>query len=165
MFTHRVPPALEFTLTVAQDPWVIDAILGQSRGPWPKAEILVGQIVNRHIHVAQVRNRSREQLATLDDAVRTELAMVLRAFIADIEAELAGFFAFRDILDRNGLRPVMDKLGSIIEQRDLSSEKHKVVREPGTLGRLRVFGLGIRVNDTVLSSGLIMNSGEEDDRD
>jgi hypothetical protein len=164
LFAHRVPSSLEFTLTVAANPWVIDAVL-QQRGPWPKAEILLRQIVDRYVHVASVRRRADKQLEGVLDAVRGELATVLRGILSDIESELAGYFAFRDILDQNGLHPVMNKLGVAVEQRELSSEKHKIIRDPAVRGRLRVFGLGIKVDDRVVSSGVIMNSGDDDDCD
>jgi putative Mn2+ efflux pump MntP len=72
---------------------------------------------------------------------------------------------FRDVLDQHGLHPVMEGLGKPIDQKELSSEKHKFIRDPDRRGRLRVFGLGIRIDDMVVSSGLIMNSGDENDRD
>jgi hypothetical protein len=164
LFTHRMPSAVEFALTAAKNPWVVEVVIRQ-RGPWPKAEMLIRQIVDRYVHVAQVRNRSLEQLENLADTVRTELATALREVLSDIETEIAGYFAFRDILDHNGLHPVMNKLGVVVGQQELSSEKHKVMRDPSMRGRLRVFGLGIEVNGRVLSGGLLMNSGEDDDSD
>jgi hypothetical protein len=163
VFAHRVPSALEFTLIAGQNPWVVDVIAGHGSGPWPKAEVLFDQIVDRFVHVSQVRKRAQQQLENVSSAVRIELAVVLRDILADIESELAGYFAFRDILDENGLHPVLEKLGTPIGQRHLSSEKHKLIRDPGARGKLRVFGLGIRIDDRVVGSGLVMNSGDDDD--
>jgi hypothetical protein len=59
----------------------------------------------------------------------------------------------------------MEKLGAAVDPTDLSSERHKVIRDPQRPGALRVFGLGIEVDDKIISSGLIMSSGAIDDRD
>ena len=164
LFAHGMPPAIRVALLVGKNPGVVDIVLKQS-GPWPKPELLYGQIAERFAHVAQVRRRSREQLETVDDDVRTEAALALRDVMSDIEGELAGYFAFREILEESGIRPVSTKLGTAIGERDLSSQRHKVIRDPAPRGRLRVFGLGIVVNDRVVSGSSVMNSGTDDDRD
>jgi hypothetical protein len=164
IFRGVTPGSKDFALIAGMNPWIIDLILQREPGPWPKPEILLDQITTRFVYTAQLRKRAEEDLQNLGQTVRIELAMALRDTLSDLESELAGYFIFRDVLDQCGLHPVMARLGEIVEQKDLSSEKHKLVRDSERRGRLRVFGLGIQVDDKTVGSGLIMNSGDNDDR-
>ena len=165
IFQNPAPGPSDFTLFAGANPWVLDLTFGQDSGPWPKPELLLDQIATTFVRIAQSRERMEEQSRNLPNAVRIELALALREILSDIESTLAGYFIFRDVLDRDGLHPVMERLGVVVDQKDLSSEKHKFVRDPGRRGRPRVFGLGVSVNDRAVGSGLIMTSGDDHDRD
>jgi hypothetical protein len=165
IFRGQTPGSTDIALVAGVNPWLFDLVLGPETGPWPKPDLLLDQIVKRFVYVAQLRKRAEQELEGLSRAVRVELALALRDILSDIESDLAGYFVLRDALDQCGLHPVMAKLGESIEQKDLSSERHKIIRDTTRRGRLRVFGLGIRVDDKIVSSGLIINSGDDDDRD
>lgn len=164
-FRERPRGPNDFALLVGTNPWAIDLIFADDQGPWPKLELLLTQLTRSFIFISQLRRRAEAQLEAIDHSVRVELATVLREPLGDIEADLAGYFIFRDILDEAGLHPVMPKLGGRVEEKELSSQRHKVIRDPGRRGLLRAFGLGIRVDDTVIGSGTVIKSGGEDDRD
>lgn len=164
-FRERARGPNEFGLFVGTNPWAVDLIVADEQGPWPKTDLLLTQLVRTFVFVTQLRRQAEDQLRSLNHLVRVELAAILREALADIEADLAGYFIFRDMLDQAGLHPAMPKLGASVEEKNLSSQIHKVIRDPGRMGRLRVFGLGIQVDDTVVGSGTIMKSGGEDDRD
>jgi len=164
-FRERPRGPNDFALFAGVNPWVIDFVLSDENGPWPRSEVLLGQIAKTFLFVSQLQRRAESQTEAIEHIVRVELAAILREPLGDIEADLAGYFILRDILDESGLHPVMPRLGGRIEENELSSQSHKVIRDPSRRGLLRVFGLGIRVDDAVVSSGTIMKSGGEDDRD
>jgi hypothetical protein len=155
----------DFALFAGTNPWAIDVLFGGQRGSWPKPELLLGQIVRSFLFAARLRRRANAELKALGRTIRVELAIALREGLSDIEAELTGYFIFRDVLDKIGLHPVMPKLGERVEQGELSSKKHKLIRDPDRPGLLRVFGLGVAVGDTVVGSATVMKSGGKDDRD
>jgi hypothetical protein len=155
----------DFTFFAGTNSWAVDVIFGAEQGSWPKAELLLSQIIRSFIFVAHLRKRADAGLKDLPHTVRVQLGVILRETLSDIEGDLAGYFIFRDVLDQIGLHPVMPKLGERVEQGELSSRKHKVIRDLNRSGLLRVFGLGIRVDDMVVSSGTIMKSGDDDDSD
>lgn len=164
-FRERPRGPNDFALFAGANPWVIDLVFADEQGPWPKSELLLSQLARSFVFISQLRRRVQAQIEAIDHTVRVELATVLRQPLADIEAELAGYFILRDILDEGGLHPVMEKLGGHIDEKELSSQRHKVIRDPSRRGLLRVFGLGIRVDDVVIGSGTVIKSGGDDDRD
>jgi hypothetical protein len=144
---------------------VIEAVLNDESGPWPKSEVLSNQIVKAFLYVVQLRRAAEALLDHVDRLVRIELGTIVRETLADIESDLAGYFIFRDILDQSGLQPVVQKLGSRVDERELSSQAHRVIRDPLRRGALRIFGLGIQIDGSVVSGSTVMKSGGEDDRD
>ncbi len=78
---------------------------------------------------------------------------------------IAGFFVFRDILREIGLAEAVPALGCVVKPDELSSDKHKFVRDPSQQGRLRLFGLGLKAEDRIIGSARVQKSGYEDDRD
>jgi hypothetical protein len=155
----------EMVLFAGTNPWIIDIVLEGQAGPWPKLELLADQIARTFTGTARLRRRAEAELANVGHIVRADLAVALRQGLADIEADLTGYFVFRSILDAVGLSPVMPHLGARVEQNEISSQDHKVIRDPGAHGPLRVFGLGIRVDKRTVGSAIIMNSGDDDDSD
>ena len=164
-FRDRPRGPNDFALFAGANAWVIDLIFADEQGPWPKTELLLTQINRTFVFVSQLRKGAEAQIETIDHTVRVELAIRLRELLSDIEGDLAGYFILRDILDEAGLHPVMPKLGERVEEKELSSRRHKVIRDPSRRGVLRAFGLGIRVDDMIVGSGTVMKSGGEDDRD
>jgi hypothetical protein len=155
----------DFALLAGTNPWAIDIVFGGEQGLWPKPELLVDQIVRSYVFVANLRRRAEAELKGLERTIKVELAVALREGLSDIEADLTGYFIFRDILNEIGLHPIISKLGERVDERELSSQKHKLIRDPNRKGLLRAFSLGIRVDDTIVGSATVMKSGDEDDRD
>ena len=115
-FRERPRGPNDFALFAGVNPWVIDFIRGDEDGPWPRSEVLLNQITRTFIFVNELRRRAEGQIEAIDHMVRVELATILREPLGDIEADLAGYFILRDILDQSGLHPVMPKLGGRIEE-------------------------------------------------
>jgi len=155
----------DFALLVGSNPWIAEMVFEKEQDAWPKPELLFDQIVRSFGLIVSLRRRAEAETEGLEHTIKVELAIALRETLSDIEADLAGFFVFRDVLDKAGLHPVVSKLGERVEQRDLSSQKHKLIRDPNKPGALRAFSLGIRVDDTTVGSVTVMKSGDEDDRD
>ena len=164
-FRERPRGPNDFALFVGANPWAIDLIVADDHGPWPKTEILIAQLVKTFLFIIQLRRTAETQVGAIDHHVRVELATSIREDLAEIESDLAGYFVFRDIIDGVGLHPVMPKLGGRVDDRELSSQRHKVIRDPNRRGLLRTFGLGIRIDEFIVSSGTVMKSGGDDDRD
>jgi hypothetical protein len=164
LFQGQLRSPIEFALFAGANPWAIDLIFGEP-GAWPKAELVAEQIVRSFVIEAGLRQRAEAELRSLARTVRVELGVVLRETLYEIEVDIAGYFAFRDILDEVGFHPVMPKLGESVKQADLDSQRHKSIQDPGRRGRLRVVSLGLQVDDAVVGSGTVMNSGDGNDRD
>jgi hypothetical protein len=155
----------DFALFAGVNPWAIDLVFGDERGACPKPELVAEQIARSFVIESGLRRRAEAELGSLARTVRVELGIVLRETLYEIERDMAGYFAFREILDQLGFHPVMSKLGELVKRNDLSSQRHKFIQDPNRRGRLRVVGLGIQVDDVTVGSGTVMNSGDDDDRD
>ncbi len=164
-FQGQLRSQAEFTLFAGSNPWAIDFLFGSERGAWPKPEFVVEQIIRTSVVEAGLRARAESELANLPRTLRVELGVILRETLQEIESDMAGYFAFRDILGDSGFEPVMPRLGGQVKQTELTSQRHKLVRDSNRRGRLRAFSLGLQVEDVVVGSGLVMNSGDDDDRD
>ncbi len=164
-FRQQVNSPHDAALFVGSNPWAADILFGGKHGAWPKPELLLEQICKSFLFVATVKQRAAEGLRQIPHAIKVELAIALREYTSEIEAELAGYFTFRSLLGEIGLHTVTPDLGEGIKPEQLSSERHKLIKDPERQGRLRIFGLGIRVDDQVVGAVTITKSGDKDDRD
>jgi hypothetical protein len=155
----------DVALVLGANPWVLEVMFSDTEGVFPKSEFIAEHIAQRFAHISKLKVNAEDALRNLSRSLREGLGAALREILSDIESEIAPYFVFREVLRGSGLNPVMEKLGAAVDPTDLSSERHKVIRDPQRPGALRVFGLGIEVDDKIISSGLIMSSGAIDDRD
>lgn len=162
MFRGRAASPHDMTLFMGENPWTFDYAFKQV-GPWPKPQMVFEQICSTFVFLSRLWLHSVEQLETVDQNVLLDLAIGVRDKLSEIESQFAGYFAFRTLLAEAGLGTVAPILGVAVNESDLTSEDHKVFKEPGKLGRLRVFSLGIRAADKTVSSAIVMKSGESDD--
>jgi len=145
--------------------WAVDVYLANhTNSSWPSLTLLVPQIISSLIYFTALKDRCVTLWDELDEAIRIELAITLRDGLAEIDETVAGYLAFRQILADLGLKAVDPNLGGVIPQEKLSSEEHKLIRDPSERGRHRLFGFGLKVGDRVIGSARVMKSGDEDDR-
>lgn len=156
---HEVPVFLAF------NPWALRELHSDRGRRWPTLPIVSEQVVRSFVHFAKLDARARCELDQVHEAVRIDLAIHLRDALSDLEHDLAGYFIFRSMLSENGLVKAVENLGGLVEEADLSSTRHKVIRDPARKGKLRIFGTGIVVGRKVISGATIMKSGDSDDRD
>jgi len=160
-------PSSHYTLALflGYNLWALQYLFHE-QGPWPNPDIILEQLSKTFILVASLRQRASDQIAQLQQTALIDLAIAIRGSVADLESEVAGLFTFRKVLEEIGIHPAAGvSLGASISEGQLSDEKHKVLREPGKSGRLRVFASGMRVGSKVIDTAIVMKSGVEDDRD
>lgn len=164
-FSAPVKNAHAVALFFGNNPWAVDLYFSARLSSWPNPKLLLGQITKTFSYLAGLRSQSDALKNRLNETVRIDLAIVLRDGLAEIEETIAGYFALRNILSDLGLKEVDSRLGAVVSQEDLSSERHKVIRDQAARGKQRLFGLGLKVGERVIGSALVMKSGEDDDRD
>jgi hypothetical protein len=155
----------EIAFFFASNPWAIRTFLTQEKHPWPKFDIVAEQIVKSLNYFSRLNDRATTTMQHLDENLKIDLAIALRDNIDEFEEMIAGYFALRNLLAEIGLERAEPELGVAVDTAKLSSEKHKVIRDPSQKGQLRVFSLGFKVNDKVVANSRIMESGEQDDSD
>lgn len=164
LFASRAPGPHAICLFLSSNDWASALLVETPAGPWPTLELLFTQVLNSLVFIARVRYDAESAIRDLPETVKVDLSMVLRDRLEEIEEQLAGYFAFRDVLKDAGLDPVEPILGGEVDQGSISSDKHKVFRDPSQEGRLRIFSLGLRVGKRVVGSARLMKSGVKDDR-
>jgi len=165
-FFSRLPSLPhEATFFFGVNPWAVEVYLAAPERSWPSPSSLLEQIAKSSAHFAAMRTRSDDLQNDIDRTAKTELAIRWRSTFAEIEEMIGGYFAFRRMLATIGLGEVDAELGKVVGSEELSSEKHKVVRDPTQRGRSRLFGMGLKVGERVVGSATVMKSGEDDDRD
>jgi hypothetical protein len=157
---HPHDPAL----FLGANPWSFKYLFHEQRN-WPKQEILLESICKSFAFIANLRTRAYESAEGINKSVLLDMGIAIRIILADIETEVAGYFAFRDVLADVGLQAVAPRLGAAVKGIDQSGEDYRIVREPGRPGRLRVFSTGLKAADRVLDTATVTQSGAEDDRD
>lgn len=165
LFRAPVQTPHDLPLLAAANPWLLDLVFGTGNAAYPKPELLVEAIAKSFVFVATLSKRARDDFDHLAHAVKIDVAVAIRDQLKEIEESLAGYFALRSVLSGVGLQPIFDGLGTEVAESQFSSEKHKILREPGRRGRWRAFSLGMQVEGTAVGSATIMKSGEADDRD
>lgn len=164
-FSRRLQTPHEISYMFALNPWAIDIYLSRPNTPWPKFEILADQIIKSLIYFARLNDRALALRQSLEEDIKIDLGIILREPLSEIEEMIAGFFVFRDILREIGLAEAVPALGCVVKADELSSDKHKFVRDPSQPGRLRLFGLGLSADGKIIGSARVQKSGDEDDRD
>ena len=164
-FSRRLENPHEVSYMFAENPWALAAYLARPKADWPKVDLIFEQIIKSLVYFARLDNRARNAWQALEEEVKIELGVTLRESLSDIEEMIAGFFIFRSMLHEIGLEEAESGLGCVVKPEQLSSERHKFVRDPLQQGRLRLFGLGIKIRDRVIGNARVEKSGDENDRD
>jgi hypothetical protein len=164
-FSRQSVSAHETVLFFASNPSLVRLYILQAGVKYPRFEFIATQIVKSLAFFTALETRSRTQSARLDHTLLVDLAVSIREGMSEIEQTIAGYFAYRHLLEEVGIAPTFPSLGVRVLSTDLSSETHKIVRDPGEKGQMRLFGLGLRVDNQVVGSARVSKSGEEDDRD
>jgi len=153
----------ELALFLGANPWSFHYLF-RERGTWPNPELILESICKSFIFLAARRGRATEQIKRINQSVLLDMAIAIRSILSDIEAELAGYFFFRDILEEIGVQAVTSRLGAVVKGSE-AGEEYRIIREAGRPGRLRVFSKGLKVANKVVDTATVMQSGAEDDRD
>jgi hypothetical protein len=164
-FSRRLQTPHEISYMFALNPRAIDIYLSRPNTTWPKFDILAEQIIKSMIYFARLNDKALALRQSLEEDIKIDLGIILREPLSEIEEMIAGFFVFRDILREIGLAEAVPALGHVVKADELSSDKHKFVRDPSQQGRLRLFGLGLRAEDKIIGSAKVQKSGDADDRD
>jgi hypothetical protein len=154
----------EFALFIAANPWALRYLFHERQG-WPNPDALLESICKSFVFIRNLRDNAFAEVEKINHSVLVDLGLVIRSTLADIESEMAGYFAFRDALGECGLHAVAP-LGSRFSK-DLagSDAEYRLLRDPESRGRLRVFSTGLRTKDAVVDPATVTQSGAEDDRD
>lgn len=151
-------------LFLGANPWAIPLLAADTSDAYPAINNIAAQTCRASLQLRKECLAALNAVNEVDEQVLVDLAVLLRADLADIEARLAPYFIFRDFLSEVGLSPVEHKMGSVLAESAISSDAHKLI--PGNIdGRLRTVTLGIKVKDRVVGGVVVMKSGERDDRD
>jgi DNA-binding FrmR family transcriptional regulator len=154
----------ELILFLAQNNWALP-YLSLQRGSWPTFNIILEQLTKSYVFIRSLRTRGEADIANLSIAILTDLAITIRQSVSNIEEQLAGYFAFRQVLGEIGIRPVADELGAAISELDQGTEEKRLLRDPGRQGKYRIFSLGMKINKKVVDVAMVAKSGVDDDRD
>jgi hypothetical protein len=155
----------EIGLFFAANPWAISLFLSSNADSWPKLELIVEQIVKSLVFFANVNEYAMGSIRDLPENTRIDLAVAVRDGLDELEEMMVGYFMFRSILRDVGLDQVAPALGESLKPEDISSEKHKLLRDSSQSGRLRVLSLGLKVGNRIVGSSKVIRSGEKDDSD
>lgn len=154
----------ELILFLAQNNWALPYLSSQ-RGSWPGFNVILDQITKSYVFIRGLRNRGEAEIANLNGAILTDLAIAIRQSVSNIEEQLAGYFAFRQLLGEIGIGQVAAVLGAGISEQEHGTEETRLLRDPGRQGKYRIFSLGMKVNKKVVDVAIAVKSGVEDDRD
>ena len=154
----------DLTLFLGANPWALKYLFSSS-GNWPSKDVVFESICKSFVFLGKLRVRAQQNVQNIADSVLLDLGLAIRDILADIESDLAGYFVFRDVLERMGLKSVAPRLGTAVTKADLSADEYRIVREVGNEGLLRVFSHGLRAGDKVIDTPTVTQSGVEDDRD
>ncbi len=165
LFSARSITPHNISFFLGANPWAIKLYLSLPDSSWPKLELVVEQIVKSLTYFANLNERAKNSMQELDQNIKTDFGITLRDGLDEVEEMLAGYFTFRSILRGMGLDQVEPALGEPLNQEDVSSDKHKLFRDPSQPGRLRIFSLGLKVDGRVVGSSKVLRSGDRDDRD
>jgi len=164
-FSSRLTTPHEICLFFGANPWAVNLFLASPESSWPKLEVVVEQIIKSLVFFADLSERAIKSLQELQNNIRIDFGIALRDGLDEVEEMMAGYFAFRSVLRRAGLDQAERVLGELLSEENISSDKHKVLRDSMQAGRLRIFSLGLKVGDRVVGSSKVMKSGDTDDRD
>jgi hypothetical protein len=154
----------ELILFLAQNGWALPYLATQ-RGAWPTFNVILDQLTKSFVFIKGLRTRGEAEIADLNTSILTDLAISIRSSVSNIEEQLAGYFAFRQILSELGIQPVSAELGAAVSENELGTEEGRSLREPGRQGKYRIFSLGMKVKKKVVDVAIAAKSGVEDDRD
>jgi hypothetical protein len=164
-FSRNLKTPHELGLFFGVNPWALSVYLSGADSAWPKFEVIADQIKKSLVFLSRLAEKATELTKNLEEDIRIDLAIAIREQLGDLEEMMAGYFVLRSMLGEIGLREAVPSLGGVVKPEEISSETHKYVRDPSEKGRLRLFGLGVKVGDRIVSSARVLKSGDENDRD